>query len=220
MADGKLCYNPDIFRVRNLDEARRIILTNEGPADTGECRRKEMPALAAGLCRELNLRKNQLLLDYGCGVGRLARELCALGCSVIGVDISPEMRTMARDYVGNPKHFLALSPEEFDLLTANGLRCDAAYAVWVLQHCVNPVEDLTRIFSGLRLHAGFHVVNNRELRAVPVTGGSVWLRDNVDIWELTAQFFSLSSTRQFPAGAGIAPHLALCRTYLKTRDHL
>lgn len=140
MADGKLCYNPDIFRVRNLDEARRIILTNEGPADTGECRRKERPTLAAGLCRELNLRKNQLLLDYGCGVGRLARELCALGCSVIGVDISPEMRTMARD--------------------------------------------------------------------------------DVDIRELTAQFFSLSSTRQFPAGAGIAPHLALCRTYLKTRDHL
>ena len=45
-------------------------------------------------------------------------------------------------------------------------------------------------------------------------------RDDVDIRELTAQFFSLSSTRQFPAGAGIAPHLALCRTYLKTRDHL
>lgn len=70
MADGKLCYNPDIFRARNLDEARRIILTNEGPADTGECRRKETPALAAGLCRELNLRKNQLLLDHGCGIGR------------------------------------------------------------------------------------------------------------------------------------------------------
>ena len=94
MADGKLCYNPDIFRVRNLDEARRIILTNEGLADTDERWRKETPALVAGLCRELNLRKNQLLLDYGCGVGRLARELCALGCSVIGVDISPEMRTM------------------------------------------------------------------------------------------------------------------------------
>ena len=80
MADGKLCYNPDIFRVRNLDEARRIILTNEGPADTGECR---------------HLRPDSAANSISGRTSSCSTTAAASG----GVDISPEMRAMARDDV-------------------------------------------------------------------------------------------------------------------------
>jgi cyclopropane fatty-acyl-phospholipid synthase-like methyltransferase len=58
-----------------------------------------------------------VVLDYGCGIGRLAKAMIdASGCSVVGLDTSPEMRKLADDYVGSDR-FIAVSPSQFDALS-------------------------------------------------------------------------------------------------------
>jgi SAM-dependent methyltransferase len=120
-----------------------------------------------------------LLLDYGCGIGRSAKELIArCGCHVIGVDISPSMRALAAVYVASDR-FFACPPEMLDLLTARGIAFDAAISVWVLQHCFRPADDMARIGRALDGRGGLFVVNQRN-RAVP-TAERGWVDDGADI---------------------------------------
>jgi len=51
------------------------------------------------ICRKLGLRKEDSVLDIGCGWGGLARYAAErYGCSVVGVNISKEQNAYARDY--------------------------------------------------------------------------------------------------------------------------
>lgn len=210
-----LIYNPDVFRPHSMEQARRIILTSQ--ESTSEERwRKETPFLVDVILREMQIRTTDLILDYGCGIGRIAKELCAKGAQVIGIDISPEMRQYAMEYVDMPGKFIAVSPEEFDLLVAHGLRVDGAYAVWVLQHCLQPQADLARIYNACKPQANFFVANNRKVRAVPVNRDFVWAHDSVDVWGLIGQLFGERCTVAYPAGLGSKPEDFLCRCYMKT----
>ncbi|MBN1513395.1 MAG: class I SAM-dependent methyltransferase [Phycisphaerae bacterium] len=53
---------------------------------------------AAVLLRELRRRRihSGLVVDLGCGSGRLAEEVCAAGYDVLGIDLSPAMIRIAR----------------------------------------------------------------------------------------------------------------------------
>lgn len=144
MADTPIAYDPACFDVANAAQARCIILTPEDSTTDARWAR-ETPYLTALLAEHLPLDEGSIVLDYGCGIGRLARELIAeFGCQVIGIDISPSMRSLAVEYVGS-KRFRAVSPEELDCLLADGLTWEVAYSVWVLQHCRDPAEDIARI---------------------------------------------------------------------------
>jgi 2-polyprenyl-3-methyl-5-hydroxy-6-metoxy-1,4-benzoquinol methylase len=85
-----------------------------------------------------------LVLDYGCGVGRLAKEVLDANdtIQIIGVDTSPEMLKLAKEYV-NSERFETKSPEEFTE------KPDFAYCVYVLQHVQaaylpKAIEQITR----------------------------------------------------------------------------
>ena len=65
-----------------------------------------------------------------------------------------------------------------DRLLDHGLICDHAYAVWALQHCLWPDQDIARIRRALRPGGCLSVVNARR-RLVPTDGG--WLDDGVSI---------------------------------------
>jgi SAM-dependent methyltransferase len=179
-----LTYNPDIFRVRTIDEAKAIILTAE---DMGVEHRwaTETPYLIS-LIREQfpSLGANSMVIDYGCGIGRLSRELIAqTGCRVVGVDISASMRALAAYYVDSDR-FFACAPEMFDWV-CNGTTFDLAIAVWVLQHAFRPADEITRIRKALRLPGGeFFLVNNNE-RRVPARE-TVWADDGLDIRAMVA----------------------------------
>jgi 2-polyprenyl-3-methyl-5-hydroxy-6-metoxy-1,4-benzoquinol methylase len=174
-----LTYNPDVFRVRSIDEAKAIILTAE---DIGVEQRwqTETPYLIS-LIREQfpSLDANSTVIDYGCGIGRLSRELIAqTGCRVVGIDISSSMRALAASYVDSDR-FFACSPEMFDWVAAR-TTFDLAIAVWVLQHTLRPADDVARIRQALRLpNGGFFLVNNHE-RRVP-TREMAWADDGVNI---------------------------------------
>lgn len=199
----KLYYYPEIFSVQSEQAAREIILTNEGPgADTQTRWAKETPYIVTLLRGNLAPGPDDLILDYGCGIGRLAKELIGTyGCHVIGVDISPEMRKLSLDYVGSPR-FTAVSPEMLDSMTGAGLRVSGAFCIWVLQHCFAPAQDIARIKNTLRDGGPFFVVNMPK-RAIPVrqetaqgdTKSSVfgWSTDNINVRDLLAADFTVAA---------------------------
>jgi len=94
----ELTYNPAIFNVNDLRSAMRIILTPE--TWTTERRWEiETPYLVDLIHQSVEIAPQTVLLDYGSGIGRIAKELIArYQCRVVGVDISASMRALAAPY--------------------------------------------------------------------------------------------------------------------------
>ncbi len=180
-----LTYNPLVFDVPDMEAARRIILTREAGRDTDERWTLETPYLAQLIGDRLQLGPGKLVIDYGCGVGRLSKALIGMfGCAVLGVDISAKMRALAPEYV-DAASFSVVSRRVLQLMAERGLRADAAISVWVLQHCLNPAEDIGLIRSALNPQGQFFVANNQR-RAVPAVEVR-WGDDGQDVAALLAQ---------------------------------
>lgn len=174
-----LTYNPKVFDVSSERAAREIILTREGGLNTDERWARETPYLGELLTPQLEVRPGQLIIDFGCGIGRMARELIArANCHVLGVDISEDMCALAPKYVGSPA-FSAVSAEVFRSMVERGLRADAAISIWVLQHTLDPTGDIATIEKALRPGARLGIVNNIG-RAVP-TVEKAWASDGFDM---------------------------------------
>eukprot|EP01037_Dinobryon_pediforme_P009714 gene9714-9779_t len=181
-------YFPNVFDVADEQRAKAIILTPEGPgAETDTRWTLETPYVLELITQCIALGAGTLVIDYGCGIGRMAKAMIdSTGCAVIGVDISADMRRLAADYVASER-FLAVSPAQFDLLVQGGLRAQAAIAVWVLQHCLSPADDIARIASALAPDGRCFVLN-MPTRAVPALRHSegsapqfVWAADGQDV---------------------------------------
>ena len=187
MSAVTVTYQPGIFDVATQDAAKRIILTADG-ASTEHRWLTETPYLTDLITSAVPLTGASLVLDYGCGIGRMAKALIErTGCKVIGTDISPSMRTLAVSYVASP-NFMACPPEMLDELAARGLVCDAAISVWVLQHCPRLADDIVRIARALKPGGDLFVVNQR-VRAVPTERG--WLDDGLDVFGLLRSTFEV-----------------------------
>lgn len=162
-----LYYYKDMFKVQDLEQAKNIILTEEQQG--GDYRQRwereteYMKTLFAGGLGDLS---GKTVLDFGCGIGRLSKALLEqYGCRVLGVDISPDMRRMAAEYV-NSDRFSVISYEMFCALAERGgLKADCAIAVYVLQHVFDPAHDI-KLLS--RAVADKLLVLNLKHRAVPV----------------------------------------------------
>jgi SAM-dependent methyltransferase len=186
-------YNPEVFDAPDMRRAKEIILTSEGPGADSELRwTAETPYVLELLRQAIALTPDTLVLDYGCGIGRMAKAMIAAsGCRVLGLDISADMRRLAPDYVESDR-FLAVSPGQCDVLLDAGLRVQAAIAVWVLQHCFDPALEIARLRRAL-VPGGVLFVLNMPKRAVPAvvdaTGAFTWANDRVDVAALLgAQF--------------------------------
>jgi SAM-dependent methyltransferase len=198
-----LTYLPQVFDVLNMQSAREVILTHEGATSPDERWETETPYVADLIEKSLAVTSETVLIDYGCGIGRLAKELIARhNCRVIGVDISINMRALAADYVRSDR-FLACSPNMLDTMVARGFTAKAAFSVWVLQHCFRPADDIERIHRALAPGSNLFVVNN-FLRAVPTNEG--WVNDGVDIRDLLNGSFSMTD-EGVPIDEKMAPKL-------------
>jgi SAM-dependent methyltransferase len=130
-------YAPNIFDCPDIDKAKGIILGACG--DLTPERRWEVET--KWLMERIQFEHEGLIVDYGCGIGRVARELRN---PVLGVDFSDSMRRQALDYVAKPTTFCAASPEMFVSMVASGLQVSGVLTLWVLEHVLNvePVVDL------------------------------------------------------------------------------
>ena len=196
-------YTPGIFESPDLAAAQAIILTPEPGTTTEERWRLETPYLAEQMAQRLDLNANSLVLDYGCGIGRLSKALIErTGCFVIGVDMAQRMREMAPAYVASSR-FMVVSPEGFDALIDRGIKVDFGFASWVLQHCLDVERDIARIADGMGPMARFFMVNNLQ-RAVPTNVG--WVHDGKSVEGLLAARFEALDRYVFPPGVS-APEL-------------
>jgi SAM-dependent methyltransferase len=170
-------YDPArFFDIENVDEAVKLILTAEAGMTSLQRWRDETPALMRIF--ENFICPDSKVLDYGCGVGRLAKPLIEkLDCTVAGVDISPKMRRLAASFVDSP-HFFALDPMMFDAFVRRE-EFDAAIAVWTLQHCIDLQDAVDRIAVALKGGGHLIVVNNKG-RCVPIANGG-WVDDGLDL---------------------------------------
>jgi SAM-dependent methyltransferase len=193
----KFTYNPSIFETNTLADAMRIILTDEGAgASTGERWERETPYLVDLFAQHMRIGADTLVLDYGCGIARISHELIKRhGCRVIGADISPSMRSMSVVYARSDR-FMSCSPDMLDEMIARGLRVDAAFSVWVLQHCLAPKDDIARISKAVRRGGDVFIVNN-DHRAVP-TKEKGWVNDTLDIKAMLAEEFEMQQEGRPP----------------------
>ena len=183
-------FNPDIFAAGSLEAAKKIILTTEAPDAVAEWRwQAETPYLADLIIDRLHLHCDYTLLDYGCGIGRLAKQLIErCGCSVVGVDTSESMRALSAGYVSSDR-FVVCAPEMLVQLAHRGLRLNGAIAVWVLQHCLTPGEDVALIQFCLERNGELFVVNNKT-RALPTREYGGWIDDGMDVKEIVSRKFT------------------------------
>ena len=184
-------YTPSVFDVQNIEHAKGAIVgpVSEDPQDQTEVRwEKETPWLAGDICANLALTENSIVVDYGCGIGRVAKEIIArVGCRIVGVDISASMRNLGHEYVQSER-FVSLSPLEFKMLVMRGDRCTAAYACWSLQHMASPMEAIDILKLALSKDGLLYVLNERN-RYVPTTQG--WVNDQISIEKMLKSRFSL-----------------------------
>lgn len=201
---AELTYDPSIFDTPDLETAKRVILTPVTGLDTPERWACETPYVTDLLGAQLAPAPGLRVLDYGCGVGRMSKALIErFGCDVVGVDISPKMRAMAPDYVASP-NFTVMSHRELLDAVSGGFRVDAAFSVWVLQHCGAPAKDIGLIRAALR-DAGLLAVVNSARRWVPVKEKH-WANDGIDVQALLGQM--LQTVAEGPldeAGLGFEP---------------
>jgi cyclopropane fatty-acyl-phospholipid synthase-like methyltransferase len=109
------------------------------------------------------------VVDFGCGIGRIARALDQYGCSVIGVDVSEEMLGYAKEYckdtsirfIHSDGHGCSTGEEKEDRITSGW--ADLIVTAFVFQHM--PSRDV--VYDNLK---DFH----RVLRL----GGRVVIQTN------------------------------------------
>ena len=123
-------YSDAVFRQRDLQAAKEIILNPAPDMTTDERWEFETRAVVEEMGRAMQLDATSRVLDYGCGIGRIAKALIErYGCSVLGVDISADMRRFAVDYVASER-FRTCEPAELDRLVKLGYSATAACACW------------------------------------------------------------------------------------------
>jgi SAM-dependent methyltransferase len=191
----KVAYRPQVFDVPDVDAAKAIILTPERGTTTAERWEVETPYLVDAIGRELSLGPDHCVLDFGCGIGRIAKELIdRQGCRVVGIDISERMRALAPEYVDSER-FVAWSPEELDGRVAGGFRASHAVTCWVIQHVLRPDAELARIEAALAPGGELFVLNQGH-RAVPSNLG--WIDDGISVEALLTARFDVVSRGVLP----------------------
>ncbi len=189
-------FLPEVFEVASVEQARAIIVIGHLGATTDERWEKETSYLVNDIGGFLAIRPDSCVLDYGCGIGRIARPLIEkFGCRVVGVDTSRSMRTMATDYVQSDR-FDVWSPEVLDVRISKGFQADFCVCLWVIQHVFDAMEVIARIAKALRPEGLLYAMNQLG-RCVPTDQG--WLDDGFDVSEALRRVFSEENVHPLPA---------------------
>jgi SAM-dependent methyltransferase len=169
-------YDPKRYVVETVTDAIDLIVS---PTEGMTAERRWIDETVALMkLFERFIERTATVLDYGCGIGRLAKPLIEeRQCRVVGIDISPSMRGMACHLVDSPD-FCTMSPDMFDHLVL-GEMFDAAISVWALQHCADVDRAVARLYESVFIKGKLIIVNNRD-RCVPVRKDE-WADDGLDV---------------------------------------
>lgn len=215
MSDEQPVYQPQVFDVSSIAEAIRIIVTPEQGTTTQERWEKETPYLVSDSGRLLGICPSTCVLDYGCGIGRVAKGLIEqFGCRVIGVDFSASMRLLAPEHVLSER-FTVWSPEVLEQMIGKGFRADAAICLWVIQHVHDPNDVINRIARTLLPGSLLYALNST--RCVPTNRG--WMNDGFNVQKGLCAVFQEESHHSLPQSVS-TPQLASVSTIQVLRKPL
>lgn len=199
-------YNPIVFDQPNIDAAKEIVLTVESGVSTQTRWESETPWLLNLISKHIKL--SGLVVDYGCGVGRLAGPLVNHGFPVIGIDISSAMREHATNLIANER-FVAMSPAMLDQLISIGVKADFVLAVWILQHCPDLEAEVERIYRCLN-KGGIVGIADMRHRAIPTDQG--WINDGKNVRDALTRHLTL--IQQYPYNPPNAPQSLRDNAYI------
>lgn len=205
----KITYDPTIFDVGSMQQARSIAVNPDG-VHTSEERWEIETEYLMEIVDAYLPPPDATALDFGCGPGRLAKPLIERkNWSVLGVELSPTMAALATDYVKSDR-FLVCSPNTFDQLLRFEVRTDFALAIWVLQHCPRLDEDIARIKAALK-PGGRLLVLNACRRLVPTQEQGL-VDDGINVWAILQEHFLMLRNEQ-PDPSVVPPGRALWGVY-------
>jgi SAM-dependent methyltransferase len=189
-------YAPEVFNTASLEEARNIILMPDPSSDLTTDKRWRDET--EWLMTRMSFPEDALVIDYGCGIGRVAR---CLDHPVLGVDISWTMRSMAASELRD-RQFGVMPPGVLLALAINGLRAQGAIAAWVLQHVAEPEKDIALLAHVLVPGSPFWILN-ADSRLVPFREGPEgnyidWGNDQVDLMPILDRSFALDWEEDLP----------------------
>ena len=130
-----------LFKPQNFENGKHAVVGNCNGFTMQQRWEEETPLFAKAILRYA--KPNSKILDYGCGVGRLSKEIITQDSTVTvtGTDASSDMMKQAFDYVQNSR-FTVNKPEELED------KFDIIYLVYVLQHV--PAIEIRNILA--RIH--------------------------------------------------------------------
>ena len=181
-----MTYLKAAFDVQTLEYAKHVVLSNDesNPKKFEE----ETNFLIDVICENIEtINQNSIVLDFGCGMGRVSRELIRkFNCNVFGVDISDSMLQFARQYVKNEIKFLATKDCPVNII-------DVCISILVLQHTEDPIKEINKIHKALKPGGMFVLLNEKE-RFVPVgvdqSGFVIWRDDGINIHSEIEKMFT------------------------------
>jgi len=132
----------NLFKERSFRQACESVVGDCNGVSFEERWLKETPDFASAILKRVP-QHGARILDYGCGVGRLAKEILQQrpDVTVVGVDASAVQLRHAEEFVENAR-FRACFPHELEE------QFDLVYSVYVLQHV--PAIELREAIS--RVH--------------------------------------------------------------------
>lgn len=184
----------NLFKPKSFEEGRHGVVGDCNGISMEERWKIETPLFAKAIVKNISKRNDggwALVLDYGCGVGRLAKAVASRDnkISVKGVDSSDEMMAEACKYIGDPYIFQTLKPAEIP----KDMKFHVIYCVYVLQHC--PAIEIREVLARIHSHLeddGVFVYCSSDYRMAIRFDGQGFLDDRflgVNLQEEIGRFF-------------------------------
>ena len=187
-----MAYVHEAFQVWEMEQAKNVVLTYD-PNDPEKFKR-ETDLLVSIIKDHVVVSPDSIVLDYGCGMGRVSKELInTFGCEVIGLDTSESMLFLARKYVGSSKFMPTTrytKPDSVDVILCS----------FVLQHVEDPQKEIDNIKRILK-PGGTFILLNEKSRLVPSGVDKdryvIWNDDNFDVHEEVSKQLNMESSHPY-----------------------
>lgn len=124
--------NHNLFKPKTFEEAKKMVVGDSNGILSAKRYAEETPVFARKILSLVNAPADRypLIIDYGCGIGRLAKEILRQddNITIKGVEPSIEMRELMENSF-EPPHFACINPKNASIYNA-----DIIIVVYVLQH--------------------------------------------------------------------------------------